>query len=341
MLFSNTPVVLPWPLQVGLELATRALLDPGDQSSVDCSRPAGEPALVSPDSVSWRIFKNPVSLFIGGVTAVIMELAEPRVRTGVWEHTTFRVDPMRRLRRTGLAAMVTVYGPRSTAERMIARVRRVHDRITGITPSGEAYRANDPELLNWVHGTAAYGFAQAYHAYVKPLSLLERNCYYAEGDPAAALYGATGAPTSEAELEMLFQAMAARLERSDIVFEFLAIMRSAPILPLLLRPFQQVLVGAAIDLTPHWMQKVLQLDGHGLHSWEAELVRQTGAFADRLVLESSPAVQACRRMGLPAEYLYVNEIGVDRQAAKTHPRCALAGDKTQKASHLKRWSPTG
>jgi uncharacterized protein (DUF2236 family) len=272
MSFSNTPVVLPWPLQIGFELATRALLDPGDQSSVDFSRPAGEPAIVSPDSVSWRVFKNPVSLFVGGVTAVIMELAEPRVRTGV---------------RTGLAVMVTVYGARSTAERMIAGVRRVHDRVTGITPSGQAYCANDPELLNWVHGTAAYGFAQAYHAYVKPLSLLERNCYYAEGDTAAALYGATGAPQSEAELEMLFQAMAGRLERSDIVFEFLAIMRSAPILPLLLRPFQQVLVRAAVDLTPHWMQKILQLDGHGLHRWEAELVRQAGAFADRLVLESS------------------------------------------------------
>jgi len=66
-------------------------------------------------------------------------------------------------------------------------------------------------------------------------------------------------------LKCYFRAMAARLERSDIVFEFLAIMRSAPILPLLLRPFQQVLVRAAIDLTPHWMQKILQLDGHGLH----------------------------------------------------------------------------
>lgn len=138
---------------------------------------------------------------------------------------------------------------------------------------------------------------------------------------------------------MLFQAMAGRLERSDIVFEFLAIMRSAPILPLLLRPFQQVLVRAAIDLTPHWMQKVLQLDGHGLHRWEAELVRQAGAFADRLVLESSPAVQACRRMWLPAEYLYVNEIGVHQQAAKTHPQSALGGNKTP--SRLKRWSPTG
>src|SRR5215831_14780649 len=158
MSFSNTPAILPWPLKIGLELATRALLDPGDQSSVDFSRPAGEPALVSPDSVSWRVFKNPVSLFIGGVTAVIMELAEPRVRTGVWEHTTFRVDPIRRLRRTGLAAMVTVYGASSKAEAMIARVRRAHDVVAGTTPMGEAYSASDPELLTWVQGTAAYGF---------------------------------------------------------------------------------------------------------------------------------------------------------------------------------------
>ena len=103
-----TTMVLPRPLQSILNAATRALLDPGDRSSVDFSRPTGEAALVSPDSVSWRVFKNPLSLFIGGVTAVVMELAEPRVRTGVWEHTNFRIDPIRRLRRTGFAAMVTI-----------------------------------------------------------------------------------------------------------------------------------------------------------------------------------------------------------------------------------------
>ena len=79
----NAPIALPWPLRSGLEAATRALFDFGEQSSTDFLRPAGEAALVSPDSVSWRVFKNPLSLFIGGVAAVIMELAEPRVRTGV------------------------------------------------------------------------------------------------------------------------------------------------------------------------------------------------------------------------------------------------------------------
>ena len=304
-----TPIILPWPLS-SLEAAARALLEPRDGTHVDFLLPTGEAALVSPDSVSWRVFKNPLSLFIGGVTAVIMELAEPRVRTGLWEHTTFRLNPLRRLRRTGLAAMVTIYGARSTAEAMIARVRRTHDMIAGTTPSGEAYRASDPELLNWVQGTAAYGFLQAYHAYVQPLSSSERDRYYAEGVSAAGLYGATNAPTSETELEMLFHATAGRLERSDIVLEFLAIVRSAPILPMLLRPAQHLLVRAAVDLTPLWVRTLLGLNGHGLHGWEAEAIRQAGAFVDRLVLESNPAVQACRRMRLPADYLYVRPSAV-------------------------------
>ena len=298
------PIILPWPLQSSLEAATQALLDLGDQSSVDFLRPSGEAALISPDSVSWRVFKNPLSLFIGGVTAVLMELAEPRVRAGVWEHTTFRVDPIRRLRRTGLAAMVTVYGARSTAETMIARIRRMHDRIAGTTSAGKAYRADDPDLLNWVQATAAFGFLQAYHSYVRPLPRVKRDHYYAEGIPAAALYGATGSPKSEEALEALFEQMAGRLERSGIVFEFLAIMRSAPILPLPLRPVQHLLVRAALDQTPYWLRTILGLNGNGLRAWELAVVRGAGELADRLIVETNPAVQACRRMRLPVDYLY-------------------------------------
>ena len=109
---------------------------------------------------------------------------------------------------------------------------------------------------------------------------------------------------------MLFHAMAGRLERSDIVLEFLTIMRSAPILPLLLRPAQDLLVRAGVDLTPNWVRTILGLNGHGLHPWEAEVIRQAGAFADRVVLASNPAVQACRRMRLPADYLYVHRSAI-------------------------------
>ena len=104
---------------------------------------------------------------------------------------------------------------------------------------------------------------------------------------------------------MRFEAMANQLERSDILFEFLTIMRSAPILPMPLRPLQPLLVRAAIELTPHWLQTIVGLTDHGLNAWEAGVVRQIGAFSDCVVLETNPAVQACRRMRLSANYLYV------------------------------------
>jgi len=267
--------------------------------------PAGEPALVPSDSVSWRIFKNPVTLFIGGIAAVILELAEPAVRTGVWEHTDFRRDPVRRLERTGLAAMITVYAARSVAEPMIADVGRLHDKVEGVTPAGEPYRANDPALLRWVQATAAYGFIEAYHRYGRALTPAEIDRAYAEGAPAAALYGARDTPRSGAERQALFDSMRGRLEPSPILFEFLAIMRAAPIAPRPLRPVQWLLIRAAVDVTPGWVRERLGLDdSFGLRSWQRPLVRLLGALADRVVLPFSPAVQSCRRLGLPAGTLY-------------------------------------
>jgi len=271
----------------------------------DFTAPRGEAALTPPDSISWQVFKNPIALFIGGATAVLLELAEPRVRTGVWEHTTFRTDPLPRMQRTGLAAMVTVYGPKARAEELIAGVGRMHTRVSGTTPCGQAYRADDPELLDWVQATAAFGFLEAYHAYVRRLSDAEKDRYYAEGAPAARLYGATGAPASLAELNAQFERMRPNLERSDIVFEFLDIICRAPILPGPLKPFQRALVRAAVEITPPWLIDVLGLGPEWrLGKWEGKLVRLAGRIAERVPLPSSPAVQACRRMGLPANYLY-------------------------------------
>jgi uncharacterized protein (DUF2236 family) len=276
----------------------------------DFARPAGESALAAPDSVSWRVFKNPVALFVGGVTAVLLELAEPRVRSGVWDHTRFRTDPVARMKRTGMAAMVTVYGPRSVAETMIADVGRLHGKVAGFTPSGQIYQASDPALLDWVQATASFGFMEAYHAFVQPLTSDERDRFYAEAAPAAALYGATGAPTSVRSQEQQFQAMRARLERSAILFEFLHILRRAPALPAPLRPLQGVLIRAAIAILPSWTREILGLGSKwDLKGWEARLVRLMGAASDRIVIASAPPAQACVRMGLPANYLYARTGG--------------------------------
>lgn len=298
----SRPEVLVFP---GLDRIARNLVQPADGPQVDFTQPAGEEALVPPDSVSWRVFRNPVALFVGGVAAVILELADPAVRTGVWEHSSFRTDPRRRLQRTGLAAMVTVYGARSQAEAMIAGVVRRHERVRGHTPGGEAYRANDVDLLAWVQATAGFGFAEAYHRYVRPLRDDEFDRYYAEGAPAARLYGAIDAPASRANLTALFDSKRSRLEASPIVFEFLDIMRRAPVFPWPMRPLQRVLVRAAIGIVPDWVRERLRLGAqYDLSNWQVALVKQAGALSERILLRSSPAVQSCRRLGLPDDYLH-------------------------------------
>jgi uncharacterized protein (DUF2236 family) len=300
------PIIrLPRSMQLSLESTAQALLLPADGRIVDFSRPLGEAALVPPDSTSWRIFKNPIALLVGGMAAVILELAEPAVRTGVWKHSTFMTDPMGRLRRTGLAAMVTVYGARSVALPMIERVVRMHARVVGQTPAGEAFSANDARLLTWVHATASFGFGEAYSRYVAPLSPQEFNALYREAMPASRLYGAVDAPGSEAQLRALFDSMRGRLEASEIVFEFLRIMCATRALPAPLRWLQPLLVRAAVDMIPEWVRERLGLTAaHGLRPTERILVKMAGAVSDRIVLPDGPPSQSCRRLGLPKAYLY-------------------------------------
>jgi uncharacterized protein (DUF2236 family) len=296
---------LPWSLQRRLDAATSALLNSQNGRAIDFTRPLGEQALVAPDSVSWRVCKNPIALLIGGVAAVILELAEPAVRTGVWEHSSFRKDPMGRLQRTGLAAMTTVYGARSVAEPMIARVVRMHGKVAGETPAGEAYSANDTHLLTWVQATAAFGFAEAYNRYVDPLSPADIDALYREGAPASRLYGALGAPRSAAELQALFDSMRDRLEPSPVVFEFLRIMRKAPTFPRPLLWMQGMLVRAAVEMIPDWIRERLGLTAfYGLRPAERWIVKLAGALSDRIVLPESPAAQSCLRLGLPVTHLY-------------------------------------
>lgn len=272
---------------------------------LDFSIPAGEPALLPPDSLSWRIFKNPVTIFIGGVAAVLLELAEPRVRDAIWQHSSFRSDALPRLQRTGAAAMVTIYGPRSRAEAMIAGVVRMHDRISGRTSDGEFYEANDPELLDWVQATAGFGFTEAYHRYARPLRAAERDASFAEARPIALLYGAVGAPASQADLYTLFEARRHRLVASPIVPEFLEIMATVPALPVALRSLQLPLLKAAVDILPLWVRERLALgERWTLRARGRALVASMAAVCDRIVLPSAPAVQSCRRLGLSDNYLY-------------------------------------
>lgn len=263
---------------------------------IDFSKPPGAPALIPADSVSWRIFANPVALFVGGVAAVILELAEPSVRAGVWNHSSFRKDPLMRLRRTGAAAMITVYAPRAGAEEMIARVVRMHDHVRGELADGTPYHANDVRLLDWVQATASFGFIEAYNRYARSLTIAQRDAAFAEGAIAAHLYGAMGAPQSFAQWHTLLETTLDRLEPSPILDEFLEIMRRRPLLPGSLRHVQPLLVNAAIAILPPAVLKALNLEDAVPSAATLKLVKSMGFAAEHIELRNSPYSQSIARM---------------------------------------------
>lgn len=246
--------------------------------------PAGDPGIYGPDSVAWRVHANLVALAVGGLAAVILELAEPRVRTGVWEHSNFRTDPLGRMQRTAQAAMLTTFGPTAAAEARIARINRLHVRVFGLTPEGQAYCATDPELLAWVHLTAGYGFLNAYLRYVDPhLSRADQDRYYAEGARVGLAFGVVDPPVSVAAVQMRIQAMRPHLRPHPIIGEFLRIVSATSPLGPLGQPFQPLLVQAAIDLLPPSLRRDLQLPERPLAARAPVLVmmRALGAAASR------------------------------------------------------------
>lgn len=272
------------------------LLDPPAGLDVDFAAPVGAEALTPADSISWRVFRNPVTLFIGGVAAVSLELAEPSVRAGVWDHSSFRKDPLTRLRRTGMAAMITVYAPRAAAERMIARVVAMHDQVRGTLDDGTPYYANDTRLLDWVQATASFGFIHAYHGFAHRLTEAQISAAFAEGAVAAGLYGATGAPRTVSEWEEMLAATLPTLEPSAVLDEFLQIMRTTPILPRPLRPVQRTLVKAAITMLPDSVRARLKLTDVRLNAAERLAIRLMARASERLLPPSAPQRQAERRM---------------------------------------------
>jgi uncharacterized protein (DUF2236 family) len=296
---------LPRFLARSLDAAAIDFLNAGGARRIDFSQPRGEAALLEPDSVSWRIFKNPVALWTGGIAAVILELAEPSIRAAIWDQSSFRRDPLGRLRRTGMAAMLTVYGPRSASSAMIAGVVRMHGQITGENAAGTRYSANDADLLKWVQTTAAFGFGEAFHRYVRPLTADQFDRFYLEGVPVSLKYGVVDAPRSRREIEEQFAQMLSRLEPSERLFEFLQIMSHSDAFPRLLRPLQKVLVRAAVDLLPWAIRQRLGLtSAFGLRTWQRPIAAMAGALVDRIVLPRGPAAQACLRLGYPVSRLY-------------------------------------
>lgn len=272
---------------------------------VDFANPPGAPAFCGPDSVSWRVFKNPIALGVGGVAAVLLEFADPRIRSGVWDHSTYKQDPIGRSQRTGMAAMVGVYGPKDVARRVIQGVTNMHARVQGETPNGERYTALDGDLLDWVSATAAWGFLAAYDGFVAPLSPDERKRYFAEGEPVAHLYGAQHPLRSDSDFYAMLERLSPRFEPHPIVHEFLAIFQSGRGALGIPKSLRRLMARGAVSLLPTRVRARLDLGAeHNLSPLSGGVLRNLGRLAERVAIPSAPPAQACVRLGLPATFLY-------------------------------------
>ena len=280
--------------------------------------PAGDPGVLGPESVAWRVHANPVSLGLGAVAAVILELAEPSVRAGVWDHPTFKMDPIGRRERTIGAAMAVTYGPRALAQKTFDRVTALHRRVAGLNHLGEPYQAMQQPLLVWVHVTAHWGFLQAYLRYVDPgLARSEQDRYYREVAAVGRGYGIeVDVPTSVAEVEACLAATRPRLYANDTVQEFLRIAAdSAP--TALQRALRRRLVHAAIGLLPIELREAVGLSGQPAPA-SPGLVRGIVMVAALIVRQGDgPAQQACRRMGVSTRCLVQRDAAVPATPARS------------------------
>ncbi|OYW84185.1 MAG: histidine kinase, partial [Hyphomonas sp. 32-62-5] len=275
---------------------------------VDYTAPPGEPALIAPDSVTWQVFKNPVALAVGGVCAVLLEFADARIRSGVWDHSVFKTDPIGRSKRTGIAAMVGTYGPASAARRVIQGVTNMHARVSGETPSGEAYHALDPELLDWVSATASYGFLMAYHRFVRALTDDEMASFFAEGEAVARLYGVQHPLRSVEHFNCMMARLLPRFEPHPINTEFLDIMKSGRAAPGVPKGLQSALVHAAVDILPRPVRHKLALGKeYDLSALGRLTVKGMAAVAERTPDLNGPAAQAAERLGLPRSFVWKSE----------------------------------
>jgi uncharacterized protein (DUF2236 family) len=228
----------------------------------------GDAGLFGPGTVTWRVHREGV-LLVGGGAALILQVAHPLVAAGVAEHSSYREDPWGRLYRTLDLTTKIVFGDLRTAEAAAHRIRSVHKRVRGVTkeeggryPRGTPYRADDPELLRWVHATMVHTTLDVYQRFAGRLTIAEQGRYYEEQKTLAEKFGVPRGrmPDTLAAFNLYFDDMlggdriAVTAALRDVVDATLR-----PELPFVARPLVEALNLATVGLLPGRLREELGL----------------------------------------------------------------------------------
>lgn len=134
--------------------------------------PSRRDRIATADGPRWFSDDRPIkqvhgdaAMFIGGIRALLLQSLHPLAMAGVAAHSGYRGDPWGRLQRTSHFLAVTTFGSAADAEAMVARIRAIHDKVTGTAPDGRPFAASDPHLLRWVHLAEVDSFLTVYNRY--------------------------------------------------------------------------------------------------------------------------------------------------------------------------------
>jgi uncharacterized protein (DUF2236 family) len=215
------------------------------------------------------------SMFIGGITALLLQSLHPLAMAAVAGHSGYRGDPWGRLQRTSYFLAVTTFGRASDAGKAVGRVRAIHQKITGTAPDGRPYAASDPHLLTWVHIAEADSFLRAHTRFgAQPLDQAGRDGYVADLARIGAELGVPDPPRTQAELTARIAGYRAELAGTAQAREAARFLLLTPPLPAVARPPYTVLAAAAGSLLPGWARRPLRLPR--LPVTEAAVVRPAG-----------------------------------------------------------------
>ncbi len=215
------------------------------------------------------------SMFIGGIRALLLQSLHPLAMAAVAGHSGYRGDPWGRLQRTSYFLAVTTFGRADDALEAIARVRAIHQHVTGTAPDGRAYAASDPHLLTWVHITEADSFLRAHARFgAQPLDQAGRDGYVADMARIGAELGVPDPPRTEAQLTARIAQYRAELAGTAQAREAARFLLLSPPLPAIARAPYTVLAAAAVSLLPGWARRPLRLPR--LPATEAAVVRPAG-----------------------------------------------------------------
>ncbi len=253
----------------------------------------GDPGLCGPDSISWRVIGD-VSVFVGGIRALLIQAAHPEVVAGVEDHSRYRDDPLGRLSRTSFYVTTATYGAMPEVKEAIDKVRSAHGGVSGTSHRGRPYSASTPELAAWVHNTLTDSFLEAYQRFGGRLTVGEADRFVTEQTRVGELLGADPLPTTAADLRAWITGHPG-LAPSPGMRNAIGFLRRPPIPPAQ-RAGYQVLMNGAVTIIPRELASVL-----GVVAVPGARVAGTALILGlRRVMKNSPAWQAALdRCGAP------------------------------------------